>query len=269
MDEYGIDRDELHRLAQKAWRDNLKAAPKTKEYKLLNQIQYKSPPGYTPYKEIIKRLGANIIAMYMGGKEILNPSAYTESIAYPIMYYQAVTKGPTYWLDAHLINTTANYPGLPTTSPFVNGLVLIPNNILITPDGESVDHFLFMYIKDVKGLPPIKYPDGWVLEPMSSTTKPHLIISTTLPSSVVYALNTELNRERDIEDYPYKPNPFTATTGEPNEIKFLGALNHLAINSLNIILNQPERVSNPPMPERIGFAAAPTYRSIYEPRWIR
>lgn len=94
MDEYGIDRDELHRLAQKAWRDNLKVAPKTKEYKLLNQIQYKSPPGYTPYKEIIKRLGANIIAMYMGGKEILNPSAYTESIAYPIMYYQAVTKAP-------------------------------------------------------------------------------------------------------------------------------------------------------------------------------
>ena len=262
----GLDRDALHRLSQKLWRENIKAAPKAKEYKLLNQIKYINPPGYTPYPEITRRLTANITSMYQGGSLIHDPSAWTESIAYPTFYYQATTKAPTYWLAGPL-NTSHSQPSLPLSEDYINGLVMLPNDALKTPDGEPLDFFCFLYLRDAKALPPVIYPDGYKIFPNLETDRPQLIVCTSLPSSVTYALNTDLTRE--VDDYAYKPNPYAATTGEPNEVKFLSSLNHLAINTLDIILNHPENVSPAPQPERIGFSAAPAYRSIYEPRWIQ
>lgn len=240
-----------------------KQGKKTLLYQRLASRCYATPAGYASYSIVVERLASDFALMNLG-----TPDDYAASLSIAISAYLAEIQAPVYWLSQALADSL-QHTTLPSwigdmKRPIPGAILMLPPDLIQTPDGESVDHVAFVHC--LRGETTIAQDGGCQLD--------HIYWTTRLPSSTVYSrdIPLKLNEEQSQDLFPRERLEYNVDQVDADaETAFTRTIDQLLVQTLLIMQLRPDLLevgAEIKSSRGRGFSSVRSTETKFSPNWI-
>jgi hypothetical protein len=244
----------------------------------LKAMRYESqtPPGYTNREDVFLRFATTADAIVSYPPSVLTSLPFTEIIYFPLSWKLLEIKAPTFWIKSELAQAliqTEIPQGIELRRNLPCGVIMLPEGLLFSPDGDPVDHIAFAQLFKGEAIE-VKLPNNSLLG-QKPQDKDVLMFFSHLAAGTVYASCVGIenlsageidhgnwNPSEDYSNLDYKQN------SELSEQSFLRKLEAIVFHSLFLMQQKPELIDSPHLyPHKQGLKGTNKQRKL-TPNWI-